>query len=279
MISNRTACMLGCLITLSAALTACGVSESSSGDSPGLSDVASDILIDAGATTDAMDTGPGPDASELWEVSNPDASSALLDAESAQDAPTEVAQEDASPEVAPEEPGDADAFEETTALEIRLAWSSPESQDPGAETGATFVDLDLHVRHPFALDWFDMPFDCFWFNPAPNWGSLDPGVEDDPVLELDSVDGEGSERVLLSQPEDGSIYRIGVHAWNDNGQGPTQATVSILLGGQLFYEASLPLKNQELWEVATVSWPSGEITSILNAQGDPLVWPEVTGAF
>ena len=55
--------------------------------------------------------------------------------------------------------------------------------------------------------------------------------------------------------------------------------MSILIGGQLLYEASLPLKNNDLWEVATVSWPSGEITSVLNEEGDPLVWPEVYGEF
>ena len=82
--------------------------------------------------------------------------------------------------------------------------------EPGVDTGATFVDLDLGLG-TLAVDWFDMPFDCFWFNPAPNRGSFDPVVQDDPVLELDSIDGEGSERASLDQPEDGLIYRIGVH--------------------------------------------------------------------
>ena len=271
MIANRTVFLLGCLTALASPLAACGASDASSSEPSETLDVTSDT---AGDTTG--DVVPTTDVPGDWERSSPDAWPEVFDVETAADTPV---LEDASPEDASEESVDADVSEVLPGLEVRLAWSSPVSPEPGEGTGATFVDLDLHLRHPFAVDWFDMPFDCFWFNPAPSWGSFDPGVADDPVLELDSIDGEGSERALLDQPEDGLIYRIGVHAWNDNGQGPTQATVSILIGGQLLYEASLPLKNNDLWEVATVSWPSGEITSVLNEEGDPLVWPEVYGEF
>ena len=275
MIANRTVLLLGCLMALTSQLAACGTSDASSSEPPETSDATGDTTGDTAGDT-AGDVVFATDAPGDWGSSTPDAWAEVVDVETAADAST---LEDASPADASEVSLDADVFEVPSGLEVRLAWSSPVSPEPGVDTGATFVDLDLHLRHPFAVDWFDMPFDCFWFNPAPNWGSFDPVVQDDPVLELDSIDGEGSERASIDQPEDGLIYRIGVHAWNDNGQGPTQATVSILIGGQLLYEASLPLKNHDLWEVATVSWPSGEITSVLNEEGDPLVWPEVYGEF
>ena len=52
--------------------------------------------------------------------------------------------------------------------------------------------LDLHFAHPFALGvdldedgtrepWFAGLFDWFGFNSNPNWGSLDPAVDDNPA--------------------------------------------------------------------------------------------------
>ncbi len=43
--------------------------------------------------------------------------------------------------------------------------------------------------------WFDQPFDCFWFNAHPEWGSFDPTYSDDPDLYRDDTDGAGDKRV------------------------------------------------------------------------------------
>ena len=86
------------------------------------------------------------------------------------------------------------------AIHVELLWHTPgdpDETDEGPEAGA---DLDLHFVHPLAegpdLDgdglpdgWFDEPFDCFWFNQFPNWGSLDPLTDDDPGLDRDDTDG------------------------------------------------------------------------------------------
>ena len=159
------------------------------------------------------------------------------------------------------------------SIRVELVWDTPGDPDPTDEIGA---DLDLHFAHPSAegadLDgdgqpdpWFDVPFDCFWDNPAPQWGSSAPAVQDDPLLHPDD-DGAGPETLILKTPEDGATYRVGVHSFHDNGFGPSAATIRVLVGGELQYEASMELVKWDLWEVATIEWPSGEVTPIGNGE-------------
>jgi hypothetical protein len=171
------------------------------------------------------------------------------------------------------------------AIHIELLWDTPNDPnqtDEGPEAGA---DLDLHFLHPFAtgqdvdgdgvLDgWFDQPFDCFWFNAHPNWGSLDPMVDDDPGLDRDDTDGAGPENVNLNIPEEGLTYRIGVHYWNDHGFGSSMATVRVYVYGELVFSASnVELVNHDLWEVATLEWLSGKVEPILGAGGTYKIIP------
>jgi hypothetical protein len=97
-------------------------------------------------------------------------------------------------------------------IHVELLWTTegdPDQTDAGPEAG---VDLDLHFAHPFAIygpdvdgdgapdPWFDVPFDCFWFNAHPNWGSLNPAVDDNPGLDRDDTDGAGPENINLNLP-------------------------------------------------------------------------------
>lgn len=165
------------------------------------------------------------------------------------------------------------------AIHVELLWhtpSDPDETDSGPEAGA---DLDLHFLHPFATGedvdgdgtpdgWFDQPFDAFWFNAHPNWGSLDPSVDDNPGLDLDDVDGAGPENVNLNIPEDGHVYKVGVHYWNDHGYGPSLATVRIYIYSSLVFEVSdVELVQSDMWEVACIAWPSGEVTLKTGAGG------------
>lgn len=161
------------------------------------------------------------------------------------------------------------------ALHMELLWHNPEDldeTDTGPEAGA---DLDLHFLHPYAagpdLDadgapdgWFDIPWDCFWFNAHPNWGSFAPEIDDDPGLDRDDTDGGGPENINLDIPED-LLYRVGVHYWNDHGYGAAYATIRIYLYGQLVFEVTdVMLVEHDMWEVATIEWPSGQVTMVTD---------------
>ena len=177
------------------------------------------------------------------------------------------------------------------AVHVELLWDTPgdlDQTDEGPEAGA---DLDLHFLHPFATGedvdgngvpdgWFDQPFDCFWFNAHPNWGSLDPFVDDDPGLDRDDTDGSGPENVNLNLPEDGMTYKVGVHYWNDHDFGPSTATVRIYVFSQLVFEVSdVSLVEGDMWEVATLSWPSAAVTLLQTDIGDYVIIPNYSHPF
>ena len=131
-------------------------------------------------------------------------------------------------------------FTDSAAIVVELTWQTPgdpDESDTGPEAGS---DLDLHFAHPNALQsqelpWMNQPWDCFWFNPNPNWGSVD-SAEDDPIMLLDDVDGAGPEVITLPIPENDTLYHVGVHHWNDNGYGPSVASVRVWIAGQLAAE-------------------------------------------
>ncbi|MBP47270.1 MAG: hypothetical protein CMH53_04975 [Myxococcales bacterium] len=167
------------------------------------------------------------------------------------------------------------------AIHVELLWDTPADKDQADEGPAAGADLDLHFSHSYAsvLDfdgdgandpWFDAKYDCFWFNKGPEWGSYDPNVDDNPSLDRDDTDGAGPENLNLTLPEDGKEYGVGVHYFNDNGWGPSVAEVRVYIYGQLqFQVSSKPLTNGDMWYVADIQWPSGAISSKLNADKKP----------
>jgi hypothetical protein len=162
------------------------------------------------------------------------------------------------------------------AIHIELLWDTPGDVDPTDEGPEAGADLDLHFVHPFAAGdgWFDIPFDCFWFNPHPNWASLAPQIDDNPGLDRDDTDGGGPENVNLGLPESGLTYRVGVHYWSDHGFGPSTATVRVYIYDELRYEASCELLPLDLWDAARVSWPSGDVVGV-GAPGACVVTPNL----
>ena len=177
------------------------------------------------------------------------------------------------------------------AIHVELHWNTPndpDQTDEGPEAGA---DVDLHFLHPYAsgpdLDgdgvpdgWFDQPFDCFWFNPTPNWGSFDPSVDDDPGLDRDDTDGAGPENLNLNIPEDGKTYRIGVHYWHDHGYGPSYVTLRIYIYAMLVWEVKdLKLVNHDMWDAATIEWESGQVTSLTTEGGLYKITPDYQNPF
>ncbi len=165
------------------------------------------------------------------------------------------------------------------AIHIELLWVTPGDEDETDEGTNAGSDLDLHFAHPFAgmddIDndgkpdpWFDQPFDCYWFNAHPKWNSFDPAVDDDPGLDRDDIDGAGPENINLNIPENNTVYTVGVHYWNDHGYGEAKATLRVYIYAQLVFEVSgVTLKELDMWEAATVAWPSGRVLSIVNGSG------------
>ena len=158
------------------------------------------------------------------------------------------------------------------AIHVELLWHTPLDEDETDEGPETGSDMDLHFIHdayaPSGPDldkdgqpdgWFDQPFDCFWFNAHPNWGSFDPSKDDNPNLDRDDTDGAGPENLNMAIPEN-TVYRIGVHYWSDHEYGPSEATVRIYIYGFLKFEETCVLVNHDLWNVATISWPSTKVT-------------------
>ena len=117
------------------------------------------------------------------------------------------------------------------------------------------------------------PYDCFWFNAYPDWA--DYGAAGDPGLDRDDTDGAGPENINLDGPEDGAVYPIGVHNWDDHGYGNSFATVRVYVYNVLVYEAAnVELQSKDMWCVASLAWPSGEITPCLDDAGGPHITPD-----
>ena len=160
------------------------------------------------------------------------------------------------------------------AIAVQLYW-------PITPDAATNTQLDLHFAHPYAaqsdfdgdskLDpWYDPTYDCFWGNPNPNWGSLDPNIDDDPHWDA----AVAAQYVNMANPEDGRTYSVGVHYFKDAGFGATTAEVTIYVYGQLVWVmTSTSLNPLDLWYVATISWPDGEVTGKGTNKSGPFITP------
>ena len=99
-------------------------------------------------------------------------------------------------------------------------------------------------------------------------------VDDDPGLDRDDTDGAGPENVNLNIPEEGLTYRVGVHYWNDHGFGPSLATVRVYIYTSLVFSVTdVELVNHDLWEVAEIKWPSGQVDPVLGANGSYKIIP------
>ena len=175
--------------------------------------------------------------------------------------------------------------EPTGALHVQLTWVTPSAPAPSSVNGG---DLDLHLIHPDAptradapdLDgdgapdpYFDPIYDCDWYNRTPDWGrSGDAG--DDPVQDIDDVDGDGPESINLDEPE-ALVYRVAAYYSNDRSVGASTPTVKIYLGGELVDTIEGPsLVKGDLWCAAFVDIPGRRVVSCRHPVTDePWITP------
>jgi uncharacterized protein YfaP (DUF2135 family) len=124
-------------------------------------------------------------------------------------------------------------------------------------------DIDLHfLRTPQApLD--VAPDDCFFQNPAPDWGVIGD-ASDDPKLARDALTGFGPEVMGYVEPAAGT-YRVVAKYFNDHlaVDPATEVTVRIYEYGVVTFERKQVLTAEgQVWNVADIDWPSGVITPI-----------------
>ncbi len=158
------------------------------------------------------------------------------------------------------------------AVHIELLWNTPADTDQTDSGPAAGADMDLHFANYLAsgpdLDcdgtgdpWFHNPFDCFWFNNSPEWGSANKAIKDDPTLDLDDTDGAGPENLNLEYPEGtptlAHSYAIGAHYWNDHQYGVSTATVVIYLFGWVALKIEdVAMNPLDMWYVGKLNWPN-----------------------
>ncbi len=193
------------------------------------------------------------------------------------------------------------------AIHVELHWHTPDDPDETDQGAGALpatkadvdvdddypgADLDLHFTHDkYAQSgpdidndgvpdgWFDQPFDAFWFNANPNWGSFDPSIDDDPRLHMDDRDGAGPENLNLNIPEN-TLYRIGVHYWSDHGYGTSFATVRVYIYSNLVFQvANVELIEHDMWDAATIDWPSGKVTLVQQGGGGYKITPNYQNPF
>ena len=137
-------------------------------------------------------------------------------------------------------------------------------------------DVDLHFLHPNAKGvdadqdgqpdgYYDLPWDCFWFNPTPNWDNLQPTAwyNDDANLIYDNPDGSGPEVVVMGlKCAAANVYRVGVHFFDDHGYGPVDATLQAFVAGEPVFEASERLTSLDLWDAARFHCGDRTVTGV-----------------
>ncbi len=170
------------------------------------------------------------------------------------------------------------------AIHVELLWNTPADPDQTDEGDEAGADVDLHFTHPFAVGedldgdgvpepYFSSPFDCFFMQPEPDWPVYNDAA-DDPSLDRDDLDGAGPENINMDHPHDGLTYRVGVHYWDDHGFGDSYATVRVYIHSVLVFERQdVLLVERDLWDVATIAWPSGAVTPLTDGAGGPRIIP------
>lgn len=125
------------------------------------------------------------------------------------------------------------------------------------------TDIDLHVLRVPTAQVGTAPDDCFYANPAPDWG-VAGDHSDDPELLRDALTGYGPEVFAYVNPIE-ATYRVAAVFANDHlSPSPgTEITLRVYEFGVVKAEAKKTLLQAgEVWGAFDVSWPSGVVTPL-----------------
>lgn len=114
-------------------------------------------------------------------------------------------------------------------------------------------DVDLHlVDETMGGGLFDNELDCHFANLRPDWGA--PGIDGDPSLNHDELDGYGPEVVQLPVPTIDNRYHLLVHYFSDDGYAETDANIRVWINGEQVAELEREIAANDLWDVGVLDW-------------------------
>lgn len=240
------------------------------------------VTLDGGGSIDPS----GQDLSYQWQVtSRPDASSATI-ADPTSKTPTLLADLAGTFTVCLTVNNEDQCVSDPSCININVV---PQAElhiellwHMGVDSAEEPTDLDLHYRTPQG-SWFsghdelacpdgDNQSDSVWWCvPNPDWGGGADGSEpdgiseNDPLLDVDNLVGDGPENINQELLFDGEGFRVGVHNFRDNGHGPVEARVRIYINGELEFEAFETIECKMFWEVAELNIYNGGTQVEINA--------------
>lgn len=134
---------------------------------------------------------------------------------------------------------------------LMLTWTAPEVEaehgGPSSSEGIG-TDLDIHYINAGGQDEWGGDESVYWAQSMQNWGA-----DGEVTLDIDDLYGEGPEIISHNEPADGGIYRVGVHYFNDDGWGSSEATVHVHFDGELYGEYSRSINaTDHFWYVGNV---------------------------
>ena len=173
-------------------------------------------------------------------------------------------------------------------LRVEIFWNPPDTScDESPVRPCDDTDVDVHVLRPGMETWFDLSGDCHYANCnsmsgfSLEWGGA--GMDDNPSLDLDDVEGFGPENINVDRPAPGT-YRVGVHLYDGSSLGRADVTVNIYCG-----MSTMPVRtfgptrltgggtpdSNPFWRVADVTTAPGSTCTItdLSIGGRPNVVP------
>jgi len=116
-------------------------------------------------------------------------------------------------------------------------------------------DIDLHLLHPsagnptVASSWMNRPWDCYFANRTPTWGS----TQTSPSLDRDDTTGTGPENTRINTPQPGVTYTIGVHVYGGTIGAGVTSTVKLYCGGSLVTtQTRFQNASKDMWVVGDV---------------------------
>jgi hypothetical protein len=144
-------------------------------------------------------------------------------------------------------------------IHIQLVWDTPFDADQSDTDGA---DLDLHYLNSLGT-WQTSPYDVYWQNVQPDWGTPNDPT-DDPSLDIDDSDGAGPENINHDNPSPNEDFSVGVHYYDDRDLGESYATVRIYINGLLRFEKSNRYLEREdtFWYVADIDGATLDVTNV-----------------